>query len=397
MGSILSAAANGGFPLNLYAAFRNASLEGAQLADALIQKIDAGEVSPNQISLVGDSFGGVVNGVAARIIHSRYTPTLGEASARIGEIQLLDTPQIGLFLPATSTIDPRSANVVYNLFGARDELAFGGPIAGPNVVNVGIDLAGRANVGLGHNEIADLWPDLTDPIHALAPGNYHEVHGASSAIVSGLPSYTFGAAFGGFGAAGVFNVAVEQLQYWAGQGARAVIIGGDVVTQLGDTNADSSTLLTSDSSSVVNADDQPFHQIIRELTVPRNAHFLQFAYMLEMPANGDFLSISFGDTLLFRLPLFGTTNGFTMSDPIYIGDFAGVTNQLAITLMSTDAAGAQVYLTDMILYSPLTVPEPSTLVMSVAGGLSLLVLAGRMPRDLPRCHRVRGNDLYLAS
>jgi hypothetical protein len=341
-------------PTTVGRAYRNAVLEGHALAKRWIEKIHSGESSPNEIELIGHSFGGVVNAVAANDIYQYFKdyPGYGELGAKVGKLVILDTPQMGPFLPTTGHVNPESAVDIVNVYGGILNGAVGGPIVGPNVTNVGLDFTGRGITpvtidpmtgvsvdltNLGHTKLVDeIWPIIRNEVVNRPHGDYHEQFtNNSSEFLNGLPDYDAGEAFATFGVPGIVSFEVEKLQEWSGLNAGLVEIGGRLATKLEENSP---------------------AQISRYVSIPAIADFMQFEFLVVAAGYGDELVISFGDSVLYQHSLVGTQPDFVLSEPVFVTDLAGLTDQFLITLESDGNAGTAVYLSSFRFFDVVKLP-----------------------------------------
>jgi hypothetical protein len=322
------------FPGNLGQTYRNAQQEGDRLYQWLKGLIDSGQISPHDITLVGHSFGGVANGIAADRIYR-------ETGQKIGEMVVIDTPQLP-FLPATSWINPNSAEKVIVIYGGIMNGAVGGPIGGANVVNVGMDLSSRG-VWLdlfhpGHLRLPEYWPGLSGQIRGLLPGNYHEVWaGGTSTFLPGHPAYHYGE--GVIWSGPVIRVwpprMFTELAYSIGYGCRLVEDGNDLPALLENPAGGSAQ----------------FAQVYRSVVLPTNAHYMEFQYRVASPGESGDLRVSFGDQLLYTTSVRNTNDACVSSGKFYVGDLAGMTNVLAVSLLATNSQGnTSVLIKDPVFY-----------------------------------------------
>ena len=149
-------------------------MEGHALGKRWIEKISSGECSPNEITLIGHSFGGVVNAVASNDIHEYFEddPGYGDDGAQVGTQVILDTPWFAQHL-----IESGSTDRIFNVYGPLSAGVFGSPITAPNVTDVLIDFPGHgiSLPDLGHTKLVDeVWPQIRDEVLGLQPGNYYE-------------------------------------------------------------------------------------------------------------------------------------------------------------------------------------------------------------------------------
>jgi len=337
-------------PTGVGTAYRNAWFEGIALADFLTQIIKSGQMSAADICLTGHSFGGVVAGVAAKLL-------CASGYGSVGELVIIDTPQIWCVLPATNNVDPRCVGKVINVFGEFRDLAFGGPIVGPNVVNVRADLPGWWGLVpddlLGHNYLVKrIWPAIAGQVRDLSPGSWYEVHNSSTGVSVILPGLPYGGRpcfdFPVDRKDASFDWDMEKLQNWTGHNAQLMDTKGRLAVKLEETQTAGQALADPALLSILPGPNSA--QLYRTNTIPHRADYMQFEYVVEVAGDGDELQVSFADTLLYRLPLYSTDTDFVKSDPIYIGDVAGLTDRFVITLLSAGQPGARVYVSNLAFY-----------------------------------------------
>ena len=88
-----------------------------------------------------------------------------------------------------------------------------------------------------------------------------------------------------------------------------------------------------------------------ELTVPHDAAYLEFEFRWDDAGDGDFLTLHFGDDLLFSYlgTVFGE-DGFMNSGPIPISQYAGLTGQLPFSLNSVGDPNAEAMIRNLRFY-----------------------------------------------
>jgi hypothetical protein len=105
--------------------------------------------------------------------------------------------------------------------------------------------------------------------------------------------------------------------------------------------------------------------------IPTDAKYLRFDFLWNNKGDGDFLSVSFGDEVLFKF--LGTSfdgSEFMNSGLIPISAFAGRTDQLLFMLNSTGGSNAQFSIRNVEFLT--SVPEPNPLWLLLVGMLMLL-------------------------
>ena len=126
-----------------------------------------------------------------------------------------------------------------------------------------------------------------------------------------------------------------------------------------------------------------------DLTIPANAQYFSFEYFWPKRGDGDYLSVFFGNNLLFSsLGLDFTGSDFVSSELISVADFSGQTDQLLFWLNSVGAPNAEVDVRNLTFYSAadISIPEPSSIAL-VGLALAILLLIGRVfrPQAVPGC------------
>jgi len=336
-------------------AYRNAQKEGDELGDQLIDAIEDGQYAPNDVVLVGHSFGGVANGIAAKKVHDHFKSTLGDHAAKIGRQVVLDTPQMSFFLPATTHIDIGAALRTENYYGPKQFGATGGEIEGAVNVEVDVGARGASLTGgidnLGHNWIAKLFPQLSGLMRFAPPGSYTESYeNGVSTIESGPPRYIPGEPFYGFPETGLVpSFFMEAMQDFIGQDACLEEIAGRFAVKMGNHGAEGANATSGRGAGGMG--DMPAAQFYREFTIPADADYLQFDLFVATPQNGDWLSVSFENTLLYLRPLYDATSEFVTSDPVFVGDLAGTTGLITFSLWDELGGGAaEVYVNNFRLF-----------------------------------------------
>lgn len=118
----------------------------------------------------------------------------------------------------------------------------------------------------------------------------------------------------------------------------------------------------SDSSATMTEGSPAY--IWNDWTVPLDATFLSFDFRWLNVGDGDYLTLSFGDNILFNF--LGTDfvgNDFENSGLIWIGEFAGQSGQLLFALNSVGERNAVISLGNLTVYTQSEVPEPGTLAL----------------------------------
>ena len=109
--------------------------------------------------------------------------------------------------------------------------------------------------------------------------------------------------------------------------------------------------------------------------VPLNAAYIEFEYFWDSLGDGDWLSVYFGDTLLFSsLGIDFIGNDYLSSGLLWIGQFAGETDQLLFALNSVGDSNAELSIRNLrVFYAEpeSSVPEPSTALLLLIGIISL--------------------------
>ena len=116
-----------------------------------------------------------------------------------------------------------------------------------------------------------------------------------------------------------------------------------------------------------------------DITIPADAEYMSFDYLWSKIGDGDYMTVYFGDALLFSsIGLDFTGVDFVNSGIIDIANFAGQTNQLLFWLNSVGDPNAEVDIQKLAFYSSAVtnVPEPASLAL-VGLGLAGIAAARR--------------------
>jgi hypothetical protein len=90
--------------------------------------------------------------------------------------------------------------------------------------------------------------------------------------------------------------------------------------------------------------------LFSEVTIPADAQFLTFDLEVETASPDDYLTVSFGNKVVFYRDLASTDADLATIDPIFIGDLAGQTDTLLFTLHGVGSVPSSVLL-DNITFS----------------------------------------------
>lgn len=125
-----------------------------------------------------------------------------------------------------------------------------------------------------------------------------------------------------------------------------------------------------------------------DVTVPGSAQFMSFNYFWTNKGDGDYLTVSFNDDILF------SSLGTDFSDPDFVNSglidvskYDGENGQLLFALNSVGDKNAELDLRDLTFFSALSaisaVPEPSTWAMYILGfgAVGVILRARRRRRD----------------
>lgn len=197
-----------------------------------------------------------------------------------------------------------------------------------------------------------MWEEIRNQVLNLAPGNYVEqFSGGTSQFISQTPTPH---QFPDYITIPV-DAAFESLQNWSGFNT-SLVPQND-----GD-----------DGLAVKMAEQSPA-QIYRQVTIPKEASYMQFKLLVQAVGTGDELLVSFGNTLLFDQPLVGTQTEFSLTQPIFVGDLAGLTDQFVVTLQSDGNPGTTIHISDLKFLNASVVPEPASLLMLLAMWFAMLL------------------------
>ncbi|MDG7002276.1 MAG: hypothetical protein JRN15_24530, partial [Nitrososphaerota archaeon] len=132
--------------------------------------------------------------------------------------------------------------------------------------------------------------------------------------------------------------------------------------------------------------------LFRDITLPNSADYLDFNIKVEAGTVDDFLTVSFGNELLYYRD-FGVVNGGLVTvDPIYIGDLAGQTGTLLFALNYGGTGSPSVLIDDVSAYA---VPEPASLMVLLAGLAFVVMIRPQVRRisEYPILQNARTEEL----
>lgn len=133
-----------------------------------------------------------------------------------------------------------------------------------------------------------------------------------------------------------------------------------------------STIDTQISGSQADLKEASSAYLWKDVTIPAEAIFLTFDFIWINIGDGDYLTLNFGDRLLFSFLGLATSGSELLnSGLIDISQFAGSNDQILFTLNSVGQANGEVTV-DNLRFFTLAVPEPS---LSAALFLGVLLLA----------------------
>ena len=302
-------------------------------------------INPSQTQLIGHSNGGAVMGSAATTIYKLM-------NQKIQRLTTLDSPNITMLsvpVNATQYILHDYANEVEVYFsGDRLDLAFGAWVSGNNVFNGEVYPTGSP-LNPEHSVIPDWYTNLGETAtipHAPAPN----VRGMNWSIISPNRPSTWiaedcneqGANTGIFGTTSFAEQMaaklkpVKQMNFYSGeeyQGLHAATINDAV------------------RSYVANLWGNSDGYLFKTITIPSDAIVMTFDMKVVTVFSGDYITLCFGDKVIFCEDITDVDSNFVTTLPIPIPSLAGQTDTLLFTLHhDTDTPGSSVLL-DNITFS----------------------------------------------
>ena len=106
--------------------------------------------------------------------------------------------------------------------------------------------------------------------------------------------------------------------------------------------------------------------LYKNVLIPRDASYMTFDLEVCAVSADDFFTVTLGSELLYYRPLNVADSEFLTVDPIYIGNFAGQNQTLLFTVNHVGSDSPSV-LVDNVTFSGQPTPEPSSLILLLAG------------------------------
>lgn len=350
----------------------NAAEDGGWLGDKLLSfGIRPDSPSSHKIHMIGHSFGGVVSAVAAK--------KLATTGTEIEQLTAIETPAL-IYPYAVDNIDPSSAKRVevlyYDWTNYLLEGATGGPLftTSSNVLNLSLN---------------DFYYPVPWMLHSKAFDWYNGTVAEDVVNCSGDP-YGFGWSVSLFNpqwpddlplgskfenklgkgcvdysdgikniATKVANAIVDEFTTattWTGKNAALVLDAGvNSVVKLSAAGTVSSQGFV---SALAESSEPNVAYIYKDVNVPPDAEQLFFDYRFVSYNPGDTLSLSIDSNtpLVIDAEVAGITSIYQTSSPVFVGDYAGMTITLQISLRSTGETPAQVYI-DNLRFTAVTIVE----------------------------------------
>ena len=340
-------------------------------------------IIPAQTQLIGHSNGGGLMGSAATAIFNNL-PT----HSKIKRVTTLDSPNV-LGIDATRFIEPNNVNEVEVYYSDnRIDLSFGAGIKGTNVFNGEVYSTAIPPFTWQHSIIHDWYTNLGDTAtipHAPAPN----VRGMNWSIISPNCPSTWFAEDGKELVAntGIFSsmyVGVElraakpttlkQMNFSTGedyQGTANIVtnavrsyvanLWANPDSQLFKTNtilSDATVMVFDAEAETVSGGSDVY--LFKTITIPSDAAVMTFDMKVVTAVSDDYITLSFGDKVIFFKDITTVDSDFVTTLPILIPHLAGLTDTLLFTLHhDTDTPGSSVLL-DNITFSTYTPLRPMT-------------------------------------
>ena len=355
----------------------------------LAHELQALDIKDNSLQLIGHSAGAAVVGEAASVLSSsgqkvERVTTLDAPDLKLKEVSDALPPGSQLLLVGNSNllntsanalqyVNPATSSQVENYYSGQAQVAgisgraaggFGAPILSgsscpANVFNGQIypgmtDMFslpaqtidhlripawyGTDSFGAGVN-----WSVLSLQSSGFKSGNYCE---------QGLSSHTFASATPSSPVNPSLFLAVKSTDdftdgtSWSGQDTSLVDVGnGNYAAKIG-TGTDGF--------------------LYKNVLIPRDASYMTFDLEVCAVSADDFFTVTLGSELLYYRPLNVADSEFLTVDPIYIGNFAGQNQTLLFTVNHVGSDSPSV-LVDNVTFSGQPTPEPSSLILLLAG------------------------------
>jgi len=349
------------------AAITNGRNQGLVLGSELM----ALGIEPGNLQLLGHSAGTAVMGGAASAIAAK--------GQKVRRLTLLDGPDVNLLFTSANAlqyVDDESAQEVEVYYSdVILKFGFGAPLydtGSPNVFN------GRLypNSAFMHSYVNDWfvrvpeaganWALCADPPSdwSIWVGNFDEEHAETGDFQQSPVSWR-----GARVKSVLMREGFEAGSTWFGKNAEVLQMG---VGQW-----------------VVGLFEKSDAYLFQEMTIPPNADYMTFDLAVENAGDGDYLTVSFGDQLLWYEDLAFLSEGdFQTLGALFVGDLAGETDTLLFALNSVGEANASVLL-DNIEFGVTVIPEPSAMVLLGAAAMFAGLCASRKRRRRCSCNTAR--------
>jgi uncharacterized repeat protein (TIGR03803 family) len=321
---------------------RNGNVEGGKLAVEL--KLIG--INPTQTQLIGFSNGGAVMIAAANTLHAL-------TGQKIQRLTTLDSPNItplGVPVNATKYINPSMAQEIEVYYSSdRLDFGFGARVSGSNVFNGEVYPTGNPP-SPEHLLVPDWYTNLGETAtipHAPNPN----VRGMNWSIISpNCPSTWFAEDCKELVAnTGIFNSMYVGVELRAAKPTTLKQMNFSSGEEYQGTHA--ATVTDPVRSYVANLWGNSDGYLFKTITIPADAIVMTFDMKVVTVVSGDYITLSFGDKVLFCEDITDVDSNFVTTLPIPIPDLAGQTDTLLFTLHhDTDTPGSSVLL-DNITFS----------------------------------------------
>lgn len=360
----------------------NGKQQGKLLAEDM-QKIG---IDPSRMQLIGHSNGSAVVGSAANLIASKLgrveritlldAPNLYLGEIPQADVLLVETPLKILLLTSVNAgqyVNINSAWQIENYFSngieGRSALGFGSPINNSSNVFNGRVYPGNiwygGDLAYDHSRIHDWYAIHSDPDNAdLAGVNWSILNPENGWRAGQFTEQGYNTAIFGTRSVGAQQFirtvtgvidTFDGIFDWAGQHAESLVA---------DANHGLSAGLSTGSDGY----------LVRELTIPTDADFMTFDFKVVTP--GAYLTVQFGEDVIFYENFLDVTDWMT-SESLFVGQWAGETNELIFILHKNSDDTALIYVDNItfehVEVGAFAVPEPASLGILGIGALGLLV------------------------